>query len=91
MNRGHLNSLEQITIVVFCILVTGLVLPKTAIVLGALYGFTRPLYFYKRTAGFLPGILSIFALFLTSLYSTYFMIGQILDLSSNKAQQGSLH
>ena len=81
MNRGHLNSLEQITIVVFCILVTGLVLPKTAILLGALYGLTRPFYFYKR-AGFLPGILSIFALFLSSLYSTYFMISQILDLSS---------
>ena len=57
-NRSHLNSFDQITIVVFCILVTGLVLPKTAIVLGAFYGITRPLFFIKTAYAKGPGVLT---------------------------------
>ena len=71
-NRGHLNFLETVSIVCFLVLVTGIELPWTAITLGSIYGAFRPLYFLNnRLIGFVPGVLCIFCLFATSLYTCF--------------------
>ena len=80
-NRGHLNFLETVTIVTFLTLVAGLTLPKTAIVLGGVYGVMRPFYFLNnRFVGFVPGAFCTFGLFITSLYSAYSLISQLSQL-----------
>ena len=70
--RGHLNMLETVTIVVFLVLVTGLEFPMTACALGSIYGLFRPLYFMQnRLFGFVPGVVCLFALSGTSMYTCY--------------------
>ena len=74
--RGHLNFLETVTIVCFLVLVTGLVMPWAAMILGGIYGAFRPLFFLRnRLVGFIPGVLCLFSLFGTSLYSCYKFYG----------------
>ena len=79
--RGHMNFIETVTIVTFLVLVTGIELPWTAITLGGIYGAFRPLFFMKnRLVGFIPGVLCLFGLFGTSLYTCYQAYLKLADL-----------
>ena len=70
--RGHGNFVETVAIVTFLVLVTGIELPWVAIALGGTYGAFRPLFFMKnRLVGFVPGVLCMFGLFGTSLYTCW--------------------
>ena len=89
MQRGHLNFLETVTIVTFLTLVTGLELPWTACALGGIYGAFRPLFFLKnRLIGFIPGVLCLFSLFFTSLYSCYQAYTKMFDMQDAKSLKG---
>lgn len=78
--RGHLNFLEQITIVCTLVLVCGLEMPILAVIFGALYGIFRCLYFSRnRFIGFIPSIICQVVLALGALYSCSTLIQKAND------------
>ena len=62
-------------------LVTGLEFPYLAMTLGSLYGAFRPLYFLQnRLVGFVPGVLCLFGLMISSLYTCYLIYAAAYDM-----------
>ena len=82
--RGHKNFLEQVTIIVFMILVIGLVYPVAALVFGTIHFVFRWLFVfgYKkgpnwRAIGGLPINISLFAMCVMSIVAMSKWISQI--------------
>ena len=71
------------TVVCFMILVTGLEFPFLAMTLGSVYGAFRPLYFMKnRLVGFVPGVLCLFGLMISSIYTCYLFYAATYDMKN---------
>ena len=82
--RGHKNFLEQVTIIVFLLLVIGLVYPILSIVFGAIHFIFRWLYVcgYKRgpkwrSIGGIPINIALFSMCVMAIVATSKMISQI--------------